>query len=151
MSGCFVSGLHHSAGACCAKEAAPRKLPEDETAAATASVASGLLLADLVQADLFYARDMTGTNHVFLGAIDTATNLHQMRLLADRSPETCLEAFGEMWIRPYKTLRGYQDGSLQGEMWEYLVRAGIEVEYVPAEAHYKLGKAERNNAIFRGA
>ena len=109
-------------------------------------------LNDLVQADLFYARDITGTNHVFLGAIDTATNLHQMRLLADRSPETCLEAFREMWIRPYgaplKILLD-QGGCFQGEMWEYLVRAGIEVEYVPAEAHYKLGKAERNNAIFR--
>ena len=66
--------------------------------------------------------------------------------------ETCLEAFREMWIRPYgaplKILLD-QDGCFQGEMWEYLVRAGIEVEYVPAEAHYKLGKAERNNAIFR--
>ena len=74
-----------------------------------------------------------------------------MRLLADRSPETCLEAFREMWIRPYgaplKILLD-QDGCFQGEMWEYLVRAGI-IEYVPAEAHYKLGKAERNNAIFR--
>ena len=29
------------------------------------------------------------------------------------------------------------------------VRAGVETEYVPAEAHYKLGKAERSNAIFR--
>ena len=85
-------------------------------------------------------------------AIDAATNLHQVRLLADRSPETCLEAFSEMWIRPYgaplKILLD-QDGCFQGEMWEYLVRAGIEVEYVPAEAHCKLGKAERNNAIFR--
>ena len=99
-------------------------------------------LNDLVQADLFYARDITGTNHVFLGAIDTATNLHQVRLLADRSPETCLEAFREMWIRPYgaplKILLD-QDGCFQGEMWEYLVRAGIEVEYVPV----KCGSDER--------
>ena len=74
-------------------------------------------LNDLVQADLFYARDITGTNHVFLGAIDAATNLHQVRLLADRSPETCLGAFREMWIRPYGAPLKLQDGCFQGEMW----------------------------------
>ena len=109
-------------------------------------------LNDLVQVDLFYARDVTGANHVLMGMIDTATNLQQVRLLPDRSARTCLEAFREMWVRPYGTPLKVlldQDGSFQGEMWEWLVRAGVETEYVPAEAHYKLGKAERNNAIFR--
>eukprot|EP00435_Cladocopium_sp_Y103_P068491 s386_g31.t1 len=40
---------------------------------------------------------------------------------------------------------------VRGEIWEYLVRAGIETDYVPAEAHHKLGKAERNNTVFREA
>ena len=111
-------------------------------------------LGDNVLMDIFYARDVKGENYTMLGVIDEATNLHQVRILPDKNPTTVLEAFKEMWVRPYGApykVTLDQDGSFEGDMWEYLVRAGIETEYVPAEAHYKLGKAERNNTVFREA
>ena len=109
-------------------------------------------LNDNVVMDLFYARDVTGTNYTLLGAIDEATNLHQVRILKDKNPDTVLEAFRQMWVRPYGVPHKVtmdKDGCFQGEMWEYLARAGVETDYVPPEAHHKLGKAERNNAVFR--
>ena len=111
-------------------------------------------LGDNVLMDIFYARDVKGESCTMLGVVDEATNLHQVRILPNKNPTTVLEAFKEMWVRPYGApykVTLDQDGSFEGDMWEYLVRAGIETEYVPAEAHYKLGKAERNNTVFREA
>ena len=109
-------------------------------------------LNDQVYMDLFYARDTKGENFTLIGAIDEATNLHQVRILPDRNPSTVVEAIRQMWVRPYGTpLRVTldQDGSFQGETWEYLARLGVEVDYVPPEAHHRLGKIERNNSVFR--
>ena len=36
-----------------------------------------------------------------------------------------------------------------GEFWTYLVDQATEADYVPAEAHHRLGKAERCNTVYR--
>ena len=109
-------------------------------------------LNDHLYMDLFYARNTKGENFTLIGIIDEATNLHQVRILQDRNPSTVVEAIRQMWIRPYGTplkVTLDQDGSFQGDTWEYLARLGVEVDHVPPEAHHRLGKIERNNSVFR--
>ena len=48
-----------------------------------------------------------------------------------------------------KGLECLRDGSFMGEFWTYLVDQPTEVDYVPPEAHHRLGKAERCNAVYR--
>ena len=109
-------------------------------------------LNDHVYMDLFYARSTNGQNFTLIGAIDEATSLHQVRILPDRNPSSVVDAIRQMWIRPYGAPHKVtldQDGSFQGEAWEYLARLGVEVDHVPPEAHHRLGKIERNNSVFR--
>ena len=108
-------------------------------------------LNDHVYMDLFHARSTNGENFTLIGAIDEARNL-QVRIPPNRNPASVVEAIRQMWVRPYGAPHRVtldQDGSFQGEAWEYLARLGVEVDYVPPEAHHRLEKIERNNAVFR--
>ena len=109
-------------------------------------------LNDSVQMDIFYARSMKGENHILLGMVDEATNLQQVVRLPNREPLTVLSAFRTTWVRPFGMPSRVvldQDGSFMGEFWTYLVDQSTEVDYVPPEAHHRLGKAERCNAVYR--
>lgn len=99
-----------------------------------------------ILADLFYARNIKGENFTLLGIIDESTGLHQVRILQDKNPDTILEAIQQMWIRPYGMpykITLDQEGGFQGITWEHLARQGVEVDYVPPEAHHRMGKVER--------
>ncbi|CAE7445643.1 RE2 [Symbiodinium sp. CCMP2592] len=109
-------------------------------------------LGDCVQMDIFYSRTVDGTNYPLLGIVDEATNLQQVCVLKDRNPKTVVEAFRTTWARPFgfpHKVTLDQDGAFMGDFWTYLVDNSTEVDYVPAEAHHRLGKAERCNAVYR--
>ena len=87
-----------------------------------------------------------------LGIVDEATNLQQVARLPNREPASVLKAFREVWVRPYgmpHRITMDQDGAFMGEFWTYVVDQATEADYVPPDAHHRLGKAERCNAVYR--
>ena len=109
-------------------------------------------LGDNIQMDIFYARTVDGQNHPMLGIVDEATNLQQVARLPNREPASVLKAFREVWVRPYgmpHRITMDQDGAFMGEFWTYVVDQATEADYVPPDAHHRLGRAERCNAVYR--
>ena len=109
-------------------------------------------LGDSMQMDIFYSRTVDGTNYPLLGMVDEATNLQQVCVLKDRNPKTIIEAFRTTWVRPFgfpHKITLDQDGAFMGDFWTYLIDNSTEVDYIPPEAHHRLGKAERCNAVYR--
>ncbi|CAK9056884.1 Heat shock protein sti1-like, partial [Durusdinium trenchii] len=76
-------------------------------------------------------RDVKGTNYLVLGIIDEVTHLHVGTLLANRTPE-------EASNRPRRFIP-----------LDAMDEAEVYVDYIPAEAHNKIGLVERHNATYR--
>ena len=108
--------------------------------------------AERLQADLVYIRDLSGTNHAVFGAVCMATNLQQAGRLLSRAPNHVLDVLRQIWLGPF----GYPlqievdpDGAFQKEFTEQLESAGVHVNTIPAEAHWRIGAIERRNALLR--
>jgi hypothetical protein len=111
-----------------------------------------LQFGDVVQMDLVYVRDITSTNHIFLGIIDECTHLHMALLLSDRSPEEVTFKFTTHWARPFGyplKIKADPDGSFRGFFEESMDQAGTFLDYVPAENHSRIGLIERHNSTLR--
>ena len=73
-------------------------------------------------------------------------------VLANKNPETILKAILEMWYRPLGLplkFRCDPGGEFGGEVIQFHMRHGIIHDVIPAEAHHRLGKIERRNALLR--
>ena len=57
--------------------------------------------AEQLQADVFYVRDLSSTNHAMLGITCLATKFYQAALLPSREPQTVLNEFDRLWLRPF--------------------------------------------------
>ncbi|CAE7366584.1 GIP [Symbiodinium natans] len=108
--------------------------------------------AEQLQADLFYVRDLSSTNHALLGVTCLATKLYQAAILESRDPQVVLNEFDRLWLRPY----GYPlfmsvdaDGAFEGVFQQHLQESGVLMNTVPADGHHQIGAIERRNAIFR--
>ena len=102
--------------------------------------------------DIIYVRDVKGTNFLVLGIIDEVTHLHVGTLLANRTPEEVTKKFMLAWARPFGfplRLRTDPDGSFRSTFEDAMDEAGVYVDYIPAEAHNKIGLVERHNATYR--
>ncbi|CAK9030852.1 Pentatricopeptide repeat-containing protein [Durusdinium trenchii] len=107
---------------------------------------------DRLQMDIFYVRDVTGQNFMVLGIIDEVTHLHLAALLDNRQAETVLAAFNDTWAKAFGyplRIRLDPDCSFRSHFEDDLDQAGVFIDYVPAEAHNKIGLIERHNAVFR--
>ena len=107
---------------------------------------------DRLQMDIIYVRDVKGTNFLVLGIIDEVTHLHVGTLLANRTPEEVTKKFMLAWARPFGfplRLRTDPDGSFRSTFEDAMDEAGVYVDYIPAEAHNKIGLVERHNATYR--
>ncbi|CAK9008588.1 unnamed protein product [Durusdinium trenchii] len=108
--------------------------------------------ADRVQMDIFYVRDLTGANHMILGVICEVTHLHLGFLLQNRSPEEITRCFTLGWARAFGfplRIRTDPDGSIRAAFEAAMDEAGVYMDYVPPEAHNKIGLIERHNATHR--
>ena len=108
--------------------------------------------ADEIQLDIVYIRDVAGNNYPVLGIIDECTHLHQACLLESRFPEEITRQFIRTWAQPFGfplVCRLDADGSFRGAFEEYLDTTGTFTDYVPPEAHYRMGLVERHNATLR--
>ena len=108
--------------------------------------------ADAVQMDIFYVRDIRAANHMFLGIIDECTHLHMAILLENRTPEEISNKFRSHWARAFGfplRIRTDPDGAFRSTFESDMDTAGCFVDYVPPEAHHRMGLIERHNATMR--
>ena len=108
--------------------------------------------ADVLQMDIVYVRDVTSKNFMFLGVIDETTHLHSLMSLETRQPEDVSRALQLGWIRNFGAplrIKTDPDGSFRGSFESDMDSLGTFVDYVPAEAHHKIGLIERHNATAR--
>ena len=98
--------------------------------------------------DLVFVRDVTSHLHTFLSQVDDGTTYHVMDLLTSRTSEEVAQVLSRGWFKYF----GFPDEMLldaEGAMrgWDFEVmcaQAGIKVRFVPPDAHYQIGKAERH-------
>ena len=108
--------------------------------------------ADHVQADIFYLRDMSSKNYPILGMICEATHLHAAIRLESRQPIHVAKALREAWIRNFGfplRLSVDDDGAFKSDFMNFCDEGGTFVDFIPPEAHYKLGTIERHNDTLR--
>ena len=56
---------------------------------------------DLLQAGIFYVRDIAGKNYLVLGVICETTHLHAAGLIGSRNPVETADALFNIWFNPY--------------------------------------------------
>ena len=103
---------------------------------------------DRLVMDIVFIRDVTSTMHTFLSQVDDGTTYQVLDLLETRSSEEATTVLARGWFKFF----GFPDemlldaeGALRGWDFEQLcAQAGVKVRFVPPDAHYQLGKAERH-------
>lgn len=89
---------------------------------------------------------------MILGVICEVTHLHLAFLLQNRSLEEITRCFTVGWARAFGfplRIRTDPDGSFRAAFEAAMDEAGVYMDYVPAEAHNKIGLIERHNATYR--
>ena len=107
---------------------------------------------DSIQTDVFYCRDVAGTNYAVIGIIDQSTLLHQAARLPDMSSNTTLEIMRNLWFKPYgfpSVIRADPGTNYGLNFRSYVERHGIWLDIIPAEAHWRIGLIERRNSVLR--
>ena len=87
---------------------------------------------DLLQADIFYARDIAGKNYLVLGVICETTHLHAAALVGSRNPNEIADAMFNIWFNPYGlplTLRVDPDGAFRGDFEQLVGSRGVHRLY----------------------
>ena len=107
---------------------------------------------EVLQADLVYLRTVDGKNYPVLGVTCEATSYHVAVTVPNKSPSTILKTILESWYRPLGLplkFRCDPGGEFGGEVIQFHMRHGVIHDVIPAEAHHRLGKIERRNALLR--
>ena len=107
---------------------------------------------EVIQSDVVYLRVINGKNFAVLGISCEATSYHAAKVLESRAPADVLKTLQEIWCRPLGLplkFRCDPGGEFGGEVIQFHMRHGIIHDVVPAEAHHRLGRIERCNALLR--
>ena len=107
---------------------------------------------DELQMDIFYVNDVAQQTYPMLGMICVATWMHVAARVRSRDPDDVFWIFSTSWLRPFglpKLILVDQDGCFQGNFEFRVTQLGIVQEAVPAEAHWKLGKIEVHDHLWR--
>ena len=145
-SSLFIEAIRKLHCATCDRLKGPQA-PKPATSTITATQ-----FGDRVEADVFYVRDLQGKSCMILGAVDVATRFHQAAVLKSRDPQDAYDALEMIWLRPFGLMVQIgldPDTTFQGPFQERLRSHGVLVDYCPAEAHWKIGHVERQNAFLR--
>ena len=102
--------------------------------------------------DFVYLHDKDDTKFNYLHILDPAGGFNVFALVKSREPLDAFEAFVTSWANwagfpDYMRLD--RDGSFEGLFWEKLTDLGVELDYIPAEAHWQAGDVEAFNRVFR--
>ncbi|CAE7949087.1 TY5A, partial [Symbiodinium sp. KB8] len=108
---------------------------------------------DRLYMDIVFLKDIQGTVYSYLSCVDDATCYHAAQYLPDRQEMTVLRVFLSGWLTffgPPDELVLDAEGAFKGLRFETLqVQTGTKLRYVPADAHWQLGRAERHGQALR--
>ena len=103
---------------------------------------------DRIFLDIVFLKNINFETFAYLNVLDDATTYQVLDSLDSRSEECVVRTLVNGWLRYF----GYPDemvvdaeGALRGILFENLVaQTGIQLRFVPPDAHYQLGKCERH-------
>eukprot|EP00435_Cladocopium_sp_Y103_P012135 s282_g3.t1 len=106
-----------------------------------------------VMLDLVFVKDMSGETFTFLNQVDDATTYQILSLLPSREAQQVNKSLCLGWFRffglPEALLLDAEGAMKSFEFEELMAQSGIQVRFVPPDAHYQLGKGERHGDIAR--
>lgn len=102
--------------------------------------------------DFVFLHDSDGVKFNYLHVLDPAGGFNVFALVDSREPSEVLETFTSCWLNwagfPEK-IRLDRDGGFGGEFDEAMTAANVDVDAIPAEAHWQAGDVEAYNRAFR--
>ena len=107
---------------------------------------------ETLQADIVFLRLIDGKNVPVLEMTCEANSYHDAKALRTKNPDEVLKAILEIWYRALGLPLGFKadpGGEFGGEVLTFHTRHGILHETIPAEAHHRIGRIERRNALLR--
>ena len=118
------------------------------TAARPAKIFQAKRFNDRLMLDLIFVRDVSSQLYCFLSQVDDGTTYHVVDLLVTRSSEDVARVLANGWFKyfsfPDEMLLD-AEGAMRGWDFEVLAaQAGIRVRFVPPDAHFQIGRAERH-------
>ena len=121
------------------KPSAPSRLP------------AGRSFNEQVAMDFIYIHDIAGETHTILSIVDDASHYHVLQSMAGRTTEHVVRALVNGWFRffgPLENILLDAEGAMKSlDFQEMAAQAGCTMRFVPADAHWQLGRAERHGAV----
>ena len=106
-----------------------------------------------LMSDLVFVKDMAGETFGFLNQVDDTTTYQVLSLLPSRESSQIIEVMAKGWFKFFgfpEALLLDAEGAFKSFDFDTLTaQSGIQVRFVPPDAHYQLGKAERHGHIAR--
>ena len=103
--------------------------------------------------DILYVHDLSGETHVFLNQVDDMTTYQVLTRLSSREANVLISALEDGWFQffgaPENILADAEGGIRSSQFEDHMAYHGVAVRYIPPDAHYQLGKAERHGSIAR--
>ena len=114
-------------------------------------VAAGRSFNEQVAMDFIYIHDIVGETHTILSIVDDASHYHVLQRLPDGSTEQVIKALVHGWFRffgPPENILLDAEGAMKSmDFQEMAAQAGCTMRFVPVDAHWQLGRAERHGAV----
>ena len=108
---------------------------------------------DHISFDAAEWQDPQGKKYGFYHFIDSATNFHVAIPYIQQTTDSLIEAFNLAWLRwagPPKSIMFDSATEANSEKFARFLQANAISSYViPTEAHWQLGRAERNGAVLK--
>ena len=106
-----------------------------------------------VMLDLIFVKDMAGDTFIFLNQVDDTTTYQVLTLLENREGRGIMKALSSGWFRffglPEALLLDAEGAMKSFDFEELMAQSGIQVRFIPPDAHHQLGKGERHGDIAR--
>ena len=103
---------------------------------------------DRVFLDIVFMKNVNFETFAYLNILDDATTYQVLDFLENRTEECVTQALVRGWLRFFGApdeMVVDAEGALRGVLFENLVaQSGIQLRFVPPDAHYQLGKCERH-------
>ena len=103
--------------------------------------------------DVVFLKDIAGKVHGYLNLVDDATCYQVLNYMQNRSEEEAIKLFVNGWMTffgPPDEIHVDADGCFKGYRFETLqAQCAVKIRYVPSDAHYQLGRAERHGQAIR--
>ena len=114
-------------------------------------MSAGRSFNEQVVMDLIYIHDIAGETHTILSIVDDASHYHVLQRLDNRSAENVISSLIKGWFRffgPPENILLDAEGAMKSfDFQEMAAQAGCTMRFVPADAHWQLGRAERHGAV----